>query len=279
MASPAPESDPVPPRDPAEIEIRPIRTHLEYLACVRLQRETWGEDFTECVPPAILKVSQRIGGVTAGAFDAQERLLGFVFGMTGVQNGELVHWSDILAVRQELRNHGIGRRLKDFQREECLRLGVRHIDWTYDPLVARNAHLNLNRLGAEVVEYVRDMYGESISPLHAGLGTDRFVVAWRLGEEGRAAPTDHALWRTAPVANAPEEGRTGELGHAATVRVEIPPDIHQISASSPAEAAEWRRTTREAFLGFMERGYRVAGFYRDPERGRCFYALSRESEG
>lgn len=71
MSSPLPESTPPSPRPAAEIQIRPIRTHPEYLACVRLQRETWGEDFTECVPPAILKVSQRIGGVTAGAFRAR----------------------------------------------------------------------------------------------------------------------------------------------------------------------------------------------------------------
>jgi chorismate synthase len=262
----------------AEIDIRPIRTHPEYLACVRLQRETWGEDFTECVPPVILKVAQRIGGVTAGAFDPRGRLLGFVFGMSGVENGEPVHWSDMLAVREEVRNLGIGRKLKEFQREECLRMGVHRIYWTYDPLVARNAHLNLNRLGAEVVEYVQDMYGESISPLHAGLGTDRFVVAWTIGEESRAGTSDRALWDAAPVVNAPEESGKEELDAARVLRVEIPPDIHRISASSPAKAAEWRRTTREAFLRLLEREYRVAGFYREGQTDRCFYALSRENE-
>ena len=75
-------------------------------------------------------------------------MLGFVFGMTGVQDGRLVHWSDLLAVRPEARDRGLGRRLKLYQRSLVAELGVTRMLWTYDPLVARNAHLNLNALGA-----------------------------------------------------------------------------------------------------------------------------------
>jgi len=164
------------------IVIRRVETQAEYEECVRIQDETWGAGFSERVPSAILKVAQYLGGVTAAAFDGEEadaRILGFVFGMTGVRDGQLVHWSDMLAVRPEARDHGIGRRLKLYQRSLVAQLGVTQILWTFDPLVSRNAHLNLNALGARVTDYVPDMYGaDTGSTLHQGIGTDRFVVAW-----------------------------------------------------------------------------------------------------
>src|SRR5690606_28979184 len=101
-----------------------------------------------------------------------------VFGLTGLEHGRLVHWSHMLAVRPEWRDLGVGTRLKAYQREAVARLGVEVIYWSFDPLMARNAHLNLNRLGARVAEYVEDMYGATGSTLHAGLGTDRLVVVW-----------------------------------------------------------------------------------------------------
>src|SRR5437016_285860 len=170
-----------PPLPPDGLHVRHLRTQEEYVACVALQEETWGADFSERVPAAILKVSQRLGGVSAGAFDNRERLVGFVFGITGVEHGRLVHWSDMLAVRPELRDHGIGRRLKQFQREALLQLGVGTVYWTFDPLVARNAHFNLNRLGVRVTEYVIDMYGsDTDSALHRVRGHDRFLYAWEI---------------------------------------------------------------------------------------------------
>lgn len=267
----------------AAVQIRPLRTQEELHACVALQRETWGATFGECVPPAILAVTQRIGGVAAGAFDADGRLVGFVFGMTGVERGELVHWSDMLAVRPELRDQGIGRRLKAFQRETVARLGVRVISWSFDPLVARNAQLNLNRLGVRVVEYVRDMYGrETDSALHRGIGSDRFIVAWRIDgpEEAGPRPSPDA-WRDARILNAPGDddapvmpalpGRAEEP----VLRVEIPTAIDRVQATSLGLAGRWCATTRAAFEWAMARGYRVAGFHRDHGADRAFYLLSR----
>jgi predicted GNAT superfamily acetyltransferase len=268
------------------LQVRSLRTHEEYLACVDLQRETWGEQFSERVPSSLLQVCQRIGGVTAGAFDGDGLLVGFVFGITGVENGRCVHWSDMLAVKATARGLGIGRRLKEFQRDRLREIGVEVVYWTYDPLVARNAHLNLSRLGAEVVEYVRDMYGDSDSVLHRGLGTDRLVVAWRIGagDERPAAPSG---FEDAPILGAaagagglpalPDATDTGPV-----LRVEIPPDIQEIKACSPEEAMEWRRSTRAAFLWALGRGYRIRGFYRDAATERCFYVVSRHertSEG
>jgi predicted GNAT superfamily acetyltransferase len=246
----------------AGIVIRRVETQAEYEECVRIQDETWGAGFSERVPSAILKVAQYLGGVTAAAFEGPEngQMLGFVFGMTGVRDGHLVHWSDMLAVRTEARNHGIGRRLKLYQRSLVVELGVRQILWTYDPLVSRNAHLNLNSLGARVTDYVPDMYGSDTgSALHEGIGTDRFVVSWDVsGDAGR--------WGSKGAMRLPNENATEIL-------VEIPENIEELIATAPATARAWRESTRAAFLRHLADGYRVSGFHRSDGRG--FYRLSR----
>ncbi|NUQ21461.1 MAG: hypothetical protein HOQ09_10920 [Gemmatimonadaceae bacterium] len=261
------------------ITIRPLRTERERRECVALQRVTWGADFDELVPPSMLTVTQKIGGVAAGAFDERDAMLGFVFGMAGVRGGEIVHWSDMLAVRPDARDRGIGRRLKEFQREAALASGATTMYWSYDPLVARNAHLNFNRLGVRVDEYVEDMYGASTSDLHRGLGTDRFVVFWRLalaqgaGVRGRgsAATAVPSAWPLAPVVpNDP-----GTLGDARpqVLRVEIPGDIMKVRDEDPDAAAGWRDSTRRAFQWALENGYAVTGFL--PGEARGSYVLER----
>ena len=277
--------------------VRPLATHADFRACVALQHETWGADFGEAVPPAILKVAQRLGGVAAGAFAPDGRLLGFVFGLTGVERGRVVHWSDMLAVRPELRDAGLGRRLKAWQRDAARAAGAEVMYWTFDPLVARNAHLNFNRLGVRAHEYVEDMYGDSDSVLHRGLGTDRLVVAWPLREppatsrcpSGEAAELPAAL-RGAPLLNVP--GALGGVARdlatpASTVessgvdarRIAIPLDVHAVLASDPAAAAGWRAGTRRAFQWALRRGYRVAAVCRDASSGLAYYVLTRGDEG
>ena len=255
------------------VEIRPFASIEDYAACVALQDDTWGAGFSERVPIAILKVAQRIGGVTAGAFDESGRMLGFVFGMTGLEHGELVHWSDMLAVRPELHNLGLGRRLKEYQRDACLAIGVRRIYWTFDPLVARNAHFNFNRLGAYATEYAQNMYGEHTSSvLHRGVGTDRFVVAWPIGEPAPSyllGERTQEVANSAPILTDQNDGRFSL--EAAVVRVEVPSDIAAVQERDVGQATAWRLKTRKAFQAAEQAGYRVGGFYRDS--GRCFYAL------
>jgi predicted GNAT superfamily acetyltransferase len=285
------EASPPPPRpsspeDADGITIRPIATEAEFQECVQMQHETWGETYSGTVPTVILSLSQRLGGVVSGAFDADGKMLGFVFGMTGLIDGELGHWSDMLAVRPAARDRGIGRRLKLHQRDALRRLGVRTIHWTYDPLVARNAYLNLVKLGAVASEYVIDFYGaDTGSTLHGALGTDRFIVRWQIDREADAPPAANGPSGEGPaddtyIVNPRGEGGAPvlrDLPDVPAARIEIPADIHVLIEDRPEIALAWRTTTREAFTWYLRRGYRVAGFSAVPTSGRCFYTV-RASE-
>jgi len=271
----------------ARIDVRQLRTHDEFIRCVELQHDVWGASFTERVSVGMLKVVQRIGGISAGAFEEDGRLVGFVFGLTGVERGRLVHWSDMLAVREHLRDHGIGRRLKEFQRDTVRKLGVTRIYWTFDPLVSRNAHFNLTRLGAHVVEYVPDMYGgDTNSVLHRGVGTDRFIVAWDIAGAASGAGED-AVHGASSRTDAPILNRVGADGLPAipnvdgqvptTVRVAVPEAIEQVQSQSIEDAARWRASTRRAFMWALDHGYRVRAFTRDDAAHYGFYVCTRDN--
>jgi predicted GNAT superfamily acetyltransferase len=291
---PEPSSAPAAPLAPpvvGAVDIRPLRTTDELLACVELQRATWGDAFSDLVPASILKVSQRVGGVAAGAFDAEGRLLGFVFGLTGIEQGRVVHWSDMLAVREDARDLGLGLMLKEYQRDAVRALGATVIYWTYDPLVARNAHLNFNKLGVCVAEYVEEMYGDTDSELHRGLGTDRFVVAWPVVRQeseayalvSRKLASDKSdAVRSAPLLN-PDlgDGTIPDLAglertRPPYVRVAIPRDIAAVQSHSLDFAGRWRHSTRRAFQWALTRGYAVRGIYSDEGGEWSYYVLTND---
>lgn len=258
------------------IELRGLASGAEYEAAVDLQRRTWGDRFEDAVPPTIMMISQKMGGVLAGAFEESGRMLGFVYGLSGFRFGRRAHWSHLLAVARDARGLGLGHELKAFQREMLLPLGVETVYWTYDPLVARNANLNLNRLGALPVEYVKDMYGvDTGSPLHSGLGTDRFIVAWPIASS-RVDRLMAARGDGAPTREAPPFPVDETLPD--TAWVEAPAGIGSILRSSPEAAFEWRRTTRAQFLERLGGGYAVTGFtWTEDDAGvrRYYYRLER----
>ncbi len=250
---------------PGGIELRELASDEEYEAVVDLERETWGVGFEDTVPTTILMISQKMSGVLAGAFDRNGRMLGFIYGLSGFRYGKRAHWSHMLAVTREARGLGLGRELKVFQREILLPLGVETVYWTYDPLVARNANLNLNRLGALPVEYVVNMYGEDTgSVLHSGLGTDRFVVAWPIlsSRVDWLMTAGSSAQPTRAAAPFPVDESLPE-----TAWVEVPPSIGRILRSSPEDASAWRRRTRAQFQEHLGAGYAVTGFSwrEDPE--------------
>ena len=264
-----------------EFEVRALATRSEYEACVELQRDIWGQDFVDVVPATILMVSQRVGGVASGAFDPSGRLVGFVFGISGFRDQVAVHWSDMLAVRPDARRRGLGRRLKLHQRETLLAAGIKKIYWSFDPLIAGNAHFNLVTLGALPVEYIVDMYGDTSSELHQGLDTDRLIIEWCLTEPAveRALAGDPRYLpdaaRTGPVIPTHQTGADATaLPRAPWVRLEIPADVEHLKATAPELAREWQFSFRRAFTAYLNEGQgRVIGICRDETTGRYFYAV------
>jgi predicted GNAT superfamily acetyltransferase len=161
------------------IVIRQCRGIDELRACVALQKEVWNFSDADLVPLRMFVVAEKVGGQVMGAFEG-ERMVGFALSIPGTRSGHLYLHSHMLAVRKEYRNHGLGRRLKLFQREEALARGIELIEWTFDPLEIKNAYLNIEKLGAIARRYNINQYGITSSPLQGGLPSDRLIAEWWL---------------------------------------------------------------------------------------------------
>ncbi len=263
------------------VELRPLTEPAEFQACVALQEEVWGPGYTDRVPASLLQVANYVGGVVIGAFK-EGVLIGMVFGFTGFEGDERVHWSHMLGVLDSARDLGIGRLLKEAQRELLAERGVARMSWTFDPLVAKNAFLNLNRLGARVVGYVNDMYGTTTSPLHLGAPTDRLIVT----VDTRVAAPQHTAVESAPqqrplLTPTPQRGDIDVNVDAppSSLWIEVPSDVLLVSEQAPETVALWRHAVRKHFAWALEHGYEVRALERDVAASRTFYLLSRDANG
>ena len=275
--------------DMENIEIRPFETIEDFQACVEFQGDTWGGNFTERVPVAILKVSQRLDGIAAGAYSHTGQLLGFVFGMTGVQKGEVVHWSDMLAVRPELRNSGLGVKLKAYQRTTLLDRGINKMHWTSDPLDSKNPYVNLIKLGATSQEYIRDIYGQTDSPLHSGIGTDRLVATWimdsdrtlnRMQGKLTGSPQDlddnpPSVFEVQTNANLVRPMQPNLDLTEPSLLVPIPTSIQRLKKESLELAIKWRIAVRNALTFYINNGYEVRELVRRSEYSEYLLVDSR----
>ncbi len=175
-----------------EIRIAPVTELADLARCVEIQLAVWGYSDGDVVPARVFVVARAIGGQVIGAWAGRE-LVGFAMALPGYRDGRAYLHSHMLAVLPEYRNAGLGRRLKLAQRQDALARGIERMEWTFDPLEIKNAHLNIARLGAIARRYLPDFYGHSTSVLQGGLPTDRLVAEWWLnsarvrrivGEEG-----------------------------------------------------------------------------------------------
>lgn len=274
------------------ITIRALTTLEECRQVAALEKVVWEfTDAEDVIPPALLIVSIKRGGILLGAFDEVRMLRGFVYSMPAVKDGQLTQWSHLLGVAPEARESGLGLRLKLAQRDHAMRAGIDLIEWTFDPLQALNAHLNLTRLGVVIEEYEEDVYGQSTSPLHRGTPTDRFVAEWRLSAphvERRISAAAAPLVRDSTVMSAvlvnPSRDVAGWLEpstrwlDAQTDRrllVEIPTGFTDMQQRNPDLALEWRLVTRSIFQTYLRQGYRVVDFLlaREARRGQYLLAL------
>jgi predicted GNAT superfamily acetyltransferase len=254
------------------ILIRACEGHDELEACVQLQVETWGYDQADVIPRKAFLVMQKIGGQIIGAFDTSlpgasshgepKSLVGFAMSLPGVKpgkkNGEAARaylHSHMLAVKEAYRNRGLGAQLKLEQRREALSRGIRHMEWTFDPLEIKNAWLNIHKLGAVACSYRVNFYGVSSSRLQGGLPTDRLLAEWELD-----SPRVIASLGRHPAAYQIEE------------RILVPASIYEWKASheNRERALAVQLENREKFQQAFERGQAVLGFTRDADGNGIF---------
>jgi predicted GNAT superfamily acetyltransferase len=252
------------------ILIRSCQGQDELEACVQLQVETWGYDPTDVIPRKAFLVWQKVGGQVIGAFDTDilgspaqggpESLVGFVLALPGIKFGAgdpqpYLH-SHMMAVKEGYRNQGLGVKLKLAQREEALARGIRHIEWTFDPLEIKNAFLNIHKLGAIVRSYFVDFYGVSSSRLQGGLPTDRLLAEWELDS---------------PHVQEVLEGRAVNSLIVEEV-IQVPAAIYTWKANEAEreQALALQMENREKFLHAFAQGLAVLGFVRDAEGNGSF---------
>ena len=276
-----------------------------------LQKVVWPGSETDVVPAHLLITAVHNGGFVLGAFPAEDEgkrstpMAGFAFGFPGLYSTpdgpRLKHCSHILAVLPEFRGKGLGYQLKRAQWQLVRHQGIDRITWTYDPLLSRNAHLNITRLGAVCSTYRREVYGEMRDGLNVGLASDRFEVDWwvnskrvekRLSTKARPnLDLSHFLAADAAIINPTQVDNQGWViatkSASSTpenffkdpipiiVLVEIPSDFLALKHADLESAREWRMTTRSIFENLFQRGYLVTDFVYLPEKfPRSYYVFS-----
>jgi predicted GNAT superfamily acetyltransferase len=272
------------------MHIRALTTLEDCRKVTELEKVVWGyTDAEDVVPPPVLIVSIKRGGLLLGSFDDTGEMNGFVYSIPAIKHGRPSQWSHMLGVTDSARSAGVGTQLKLAQRQATLDMGLDLIEWTYDPLQALNAHLNFTKLGVVVEEYEENIYGVSSSPLHRGTPTDRFVAEWNVREPhvARRIAGGALLVRDASVMSARVVNPARDAGQwlepiegnlsieDRRVLVEIPTGFGDIQREEPDLALRWRLSTRRIFQEYLGRGYRVVDFFlaRGARRGQYLLAL------
>jgi predicted GNAT superfamily acetyltransferase len=237
------------------IVVRKCEGIEEFHRCVELQRVIWGEVDLEVEPATLFVVASHTGGQVLGAFDS-DRLVGITLAVVGFRDNTVFLHSHMTGVLAEYRDRGVGRMLKLFQRDEALGRGIRLIVWTFDPLEIRNAHFNLNRLGAIARRYLPNLYGLTTSPMHRGLPTDRLVAEWQLD-------SPRVVAMLSELTQEPQE---------APAAIEVPAELDKWKQGEPAQIAKLQDRLRVEFSGWFARGYAATGV-RNAKSGAAAYLL------
>lgn len=219
------------------VSIIDLVSEEQFREAVRVQARIWGFSDIDLLPVRFFVVASKIGGQVFGAYDGA-RMVAFCLAIPGLKpDGTAYLHSHMLGVLPEYQNSGLGRRLKEHQRENAMARGIRLIEWTFDPLELKNAYFNIARLGAIVRRYTRNQYGTTSSPLAHGLPTDRCVAEW---------------W----IAHTPVRGPVAE-------GVRLPADIGALRRDDPERARGIQAELADRFEAAFARGLAVIGVERD----------------
>jgi chorismate synthase len=265
-----------------EFVVRLLRTPAEFEGCVEIQRRIWNHPDLDITPVHNFCASVETGGIVLGAY-AGRVLAGYAYSFPAVIRGRLAQHSHHLAVRAEYQGFGLGKRLKWDQRREALSRGFRLITWTYDPLQARNANLNLHVLGAAGRTFIENLYGRTPAlTLEEGVATDRLLLEWpittaRVERRAAGAPAvvDPAAWPKAVARK--EDGFYPDISpkrplyglQDKKILVEIPKVIRDLRGRGGLIVA-WQKAIRSAFVHYFRAGWRLDDFLFGE---RCYYVL------
>ncbi len=201
---------------------------------------TWSMEIGTEITPNLLQAMVHSGSYLSGAF-IDNKIVGAAFAFPATNDGLHLH-SHMTAVLPEFRDKGVGYSLKIDQWNWAKKKNYSHLSWTYDPLVRRNAKLNIAKLGVDISDYFPNFYGDMPDALNAGDESDRLMVSWR---------TDIDAPKSRELITKPETD---------DILIEIPEDIVAIRSKNQSESMKWRRQVREQFLGAFEKNGKVIGF-------------------
>jgi predicted GNAT superfamily acetyltransferase len=207
--------------------------------------KTWAMTSGTEITPNLLQAMVHSGAYLSGAF-IDKKIVGAAFAFPATTGGLHLH-SHMTAVLDEYRDQGIGYALKIDQWHWAKKNNYPEISWTFDPLVSRNAKLNLIKLGVDISSYHPNFYGEMPDALNAGDESDRLMVSWKVAGEN---PIKREL------VSAPKP---------TDILIQIPADIVAIRSKDREENLRWRRKVREQFLHAFEKGGQVVGFSANSE--------------
>ena len=270
-----------------KIEIRDVSETVDLHQCEAIQEEAWGYGDREMVPASQFRAVQQAAGMVLGAY-RDDLMLGFAYGFlardpdhgkgrlggAGSQGSLGLH-SHMVAVRPEHQSSGIGRKLKWAQREWCLARDLSWMHWTFDPIQAKNARLNLHHLGGYSERYLVDFYGVLGGRLSGSQPSDRLLVQWDLDAPEVVAraqhfatglpladpePTHASVLLGASDSGWPALAAMDSSRFPSVVSIAVPTDATALLRDDPEHARAWRLAVREAMVGALHGGFRVTGF-------------------
>jgi len=254
-----------------ELAIVPVHSSEDARRLIAVLDEVWG-GAAHLDPGMVVALGHAGNYVVIAERDGVP--VGGGVGFFGPPSEALLH-SHIVGVLRTAAGGGVGYAVKQHQREWGLARGIRSITWTFDPLVSRNAHFNLTKLGVHVDAYLGDFYGSMDDGINTGQATDRLLVRWDI-TTGRREPGDRpARVNVTPWLVEDAEGEPTLLDDRPAgprVSVSVPHDIEGLRERDPELARRWRSAVRDALGGAMAAGWRVVAFDRS---GR--YLLERSS--
>lgn len=264
------------------VEIVVLKTQDELQEAVELQKVYWGNDMSDLVPLHMLFSLANYGGHVFGA-RVNGRLVGLLMGFLGAD----IQADDTLSARERLcvmskrmvvlpdyRNLKIGEKLKWAQRDFALRHNIQLVSWTFDPLLSRNAYLNLHKLRGVGQVYVQDYFGTNAT--NPTLSADRLVVNWWVRHERVSVPLplDYPNAQHVNVWTDEQSPRFCDDIAGDVLLLQIPPDFLSLSQGNPALAQVWREHVRVGFMRLMAAGYLATDFLR--RDNASYYVFTRD---